>query len=685
MPSTRDLRNSFNGGEVSRRLLGKTNLAKYQTGLETCLNFIPLPQGSAINRPGTLFVNVTRTPSRKARLIPFVFSTGQAFAIEMGVGYFRFHTLGGTLLDGSVPYQISSPYGEDDIFDIVISQSGDVITLTHPLYAVRELTRISNTHWTLTTVGFSSQTAAPTGVSAVATYATAGNPKTVTYKVTALNSRGYEESVGSAASGNATNDLTISGNYNTVTWSAVTGAAMYNVYKSAAGGYGYIGQTSSLSFVDDNILADMSHTLPISEDPFNGTDNYPSAVGYFEQRRFFGGTNNDPMNVWSTQSGSDYNMNYTIPSQDSDALRFKIKAYRSDVIRHIVPLQDLVILTAANEWRIAQAQNGALVPSTINPKPQGQNGASKVQPELIGNRMLYVAARGGHLLEMSYDWQNNGYISQDVSILATHLFDYLDVVDMAFASAPWKVLWCVSSNGQLLGCTYVPEQDVLAWHRHQTDGEVESCCVIPENNADVLYLIVKRIINGETKRYVEMLDLRNPATAADAFFVDSGLTYSGAATNVISGLEHLEGKTVAILGNGQVMTPKVVTGGQITLDDGVTVTKAQIGLPITADLKTLPLWFQDSTQGQSRIKNVNKVWAQILNSAPFYAGPDFDQLTPIKTQTLAAMATPGQWYSGLVELVVKADWNSTGQTAIRHTDPTPLEIVFIASEVAIGG
>jgi len=144
MPITRVLRQSFAGGEISPRLFGRIDIDKFKTGAETCKNFITVPQGSAINRPGLRFVRETKNSPFKSRLIPFMFSTTQAFAIEMGAGYFRFHADGATLMDGAVPYEISNPYTEAHLFDVQFIQSGDVITLVHPSYAPRELQRLSN-------------------------------------------------------------------------------------------------------------------------------------------------------------------------------------------------------------------------------------------------------------------------------------------------------------------------------------------------------------------------------------------------------------------------------------------------------------------------------------------------------------------------------------------------------------
>jgi hypothetical protein len=728
VPNVRVLRQSFAGGEIAPELFGRIDLGKYASSVATMRNICALPHGPAVTRPGFRFVREVKTSANATRLLSFSFSNSQTFAIEIGAGYFRFHTLGATLSPGSpaaysggtayaigdmctsggvvyyckaattgnappnttywyaMPagiYEIPNSYATADLFGIKYVQSGDVVTLTHPSYAPRELKRYSNTKWILATIAFASQTAAPASCTATATYPTAGTPKDFYYKVTALNSDGFEESPASPASAKIQNDLTITGNYNSITWASVAGASRYNVYKYSSGSYGYIGQVAATSLVDDNILADMTRTLPIANDPFTSANNYPTAVNYHEQRRFFAGTNNAPMNVWSTQSASDYNMSYTIPSQDSDALRFRLAAARANAIRHLVQLQDLIMLTASTEWRVFASQGNALTPSSLTIKAQSQNGASNVQPVVYNNYLLYEQAQGGHIREMTYQWQTSGYQSKDVSILAPHLFDDFTLVDMAFSRAPYPFLWCVSSSGKLLGLTHIPDQEVAGWHQHDTDGVFESCCTVTEGGEDALYVIVRRTINGATKRYIEKLDGWFTTAQADQFYVDCGLTYSGASTATITGLDHLEGKTVSILGDGAVMAPCVVTSGSITLEQPVT--KAQIGLPIMADIKTLPTYFQDETLGQSRIKNVNKAWLRVFESGPFSAGPDENNLTPIKLRTFEPYGSPVALKTDEVELVVSGNWNAAGQLLIRQADPLPLKVIYIATEVAIGG
>ncbi len=685
VPNIRILKNSFIGGEISPELFGRLDIAKVQSGLAACRNFFIQPHGVASNRPGTVFVNAVKNSANFTRLIQFSFSTNQTFCIELGAGYFRFHTLGATLLNGGAPYEVANSYAQADLAAIHYVQSGDVITLVHPSYPPMELSRLANTNWTFTAIAFTSKTLAPTGVAAAATYPTAGVPQNFIYQVTALNSLGYEESPASTASGTVVNDLTILGNFNTITWSAVAGAVRYNVYKYASGTYAFIGQTTALTFDDTNILADLTHTIPSMDATFNSAGNYPSSVGYYEQRRFFSGTNNQPMNMWGTQPASDYNMSYSIPSQASDSLRFKIAAQRANAIKHIVPALDLLVMTASNEWRVFSASGNALTASTLTIKSQASNGVSSVMPTVVNNSILYAQAQGGHLREMSYQWQNNGYLSNDLCLLAPHLFDFNTITDLTFSRAPVPVLWCVNNSGALLGLTYVPEQQVSAWHRHDTtNGLFESCVTVSENNADVLYVIVKRTINNVTARYIECLHTRNFTAPSDAFFVDSGITYSGAPATVFTGLTWLEGQLVSILGDGAVMPQQVVSGGKITLPFAVST--AQIGLPITADLITTPTSSQqDATLGQSRIKNINKTWVRVYKTGPFVAGPDVTRLTPIKPRHFEQPGSPPSLITDEIPLVVTSNFNPSGEIMIRQSDPLPITVVDITLEAVIGG
>ena len=579
----------------------------------------------------------------------------------------------------SAVYEIPSVYLEADLMDLHYVQSADVLTITHPNYAPRELRRLGATSWVLSTISFVSDLATPAAPTVVATVGSGST--TYKYKVAGVSVTGLDESLASA-SGTCTNNLFTTGNYNTISW-ATTSAALYNVYKESNGLYGYIGQTDALSFKDDNIAPDLGKVPPNISNPFSGAGLYPGAVSYFEQRRCFAGSTNEPQNLRMTRSGTESNMGYSIPTRDDDAINIRVAAREANTIRHIVPLQNLVLLTGSAEWRVTSVNSDAITPTSVSVKPQSFVGANNAQPIIVNNNIIYGAARGGHLREMAYNYQAGGYITGDLSLRCPHLFDGLDIVDLAYAKAPFPIVWAVSSNGKLLGVTYVPEQQIGAIHQHDTDGTFESCCVVAEGTEDALYVVVKRNINGSDTRYIERMAPRLFATQSDAFFVDCGATYSGAPVTTISGLTWLEGETVNVLGDGAVFPQKVVTGGAITLEQACS--KVQVGLPMESDLETLPLAMQiDGAFGQGRTKNVNKAWLRVYRSSGIFVGPDENRLTEAKQRTTEAYGSPPALKSEEVQVTITPSWAQSGQVFIRQSDPLPLTIVSLTLEVVLG-
>ena len=581
MPSTRIYSRSFAGGEVSPEMFGRIDDVKFQTGAAKMLNFIALPQGPTENRPGTQFVAPVKDSTKRTRLIPFTYSTTQTMVLEVGNQYMRFHTQGATLQAGSpaaynaatpyvigdlvssggtnyyciaattgnVPpnptywyplpssaYEIPTPYLEADIPTIHYVQSADVLTIVHPNYAPRELRRVSATKWTLSTINFGSPLTAPTGVTV--TESVVGVGYDFTYCVTAVTADDFGES-SKSASATINGNFGTAGYYTTISWTAVTGAIRYNVYKLQGGLFGFIGQTTGLSIVDDNIAPDMSITPPEYESVFNSANNYPGAVSYFEQRRCFSGTNLEPQTLWMTKSGTESQMAYSIPLQDTDRIRFRVAAREANTVRHIVPLTQLLLLTSAAEWRVSPVNSDVITPTTISVRPQSYIGANNVQPSIVNNTVVYCAARGGHVRELGYSWQASGFVTGDLSIRSAHLFDNYEITDMCYSKSPQPILWFISSTGNMLGLTYIPEQQIGAWHQHETDGIFESCTAVAEGVEDRLYVIVKRTINGNTVRYVERMASREFSDLTQAFFVDCGLTYDGtnatATTVTVSG------------------------------------------------------------------------------------------------------------------------------------------------------
>jgi len=451
-------------------------------------------------------------------------------------------------------------------------------------------------------------------------------------------------------------------------------------------------------------------------------------------------------------------------------VNIRVAAREANTIRHVVPLNQLLLLTSAAEWRVSPINSDAITPTTVSVRPQSYVGANNVQPEIINNSMVYCAARGGHVRELGYSWQSSGFVTGDLSIRSAHLFDNYTISDMCFAKSPQPLLWFVSSTGKLLGLTYIPEQQIGAWHQHQTDGIFESCCVVAEGIEDALYVIVRRTVNGNSVRYVERMETRQITTLEDSFFVDSGLTYDGnnmgattvtitggttwgpadtlaitASANIFSafpsttdvgdaivltdalgnkyrlrilatgfattatakvdkvlpvalratptaawgfardsvgGLTHLEGKTVSILGDGAVMPQAVVTGGVAALSRSCV--KIQVGLPYNSDLQTLPVAINIEAFGQGRVKNVNQAWIRVFQSSGIFIGPDENKLTEAKQRTFEPYGSPPSLKSDEVSVLMTPTWAQSGQIYMRQSDPLPLTVVGITTEVVVG-
>lgn len=766
--SIKTLTRSFAGGEITPELFGRIDLGKFQTGLAVCRNFIVLPHGPVTRRPGTKYVREVKTSAKFTRLIPFAYSAEQTMVLEFGDQYIRFHTQGGTLLSGGVPYEIASPFLEADLHDLHFTQSADVLTITHPTYGIREVRRLGATNWTVSTVSFQPSLQEPSGAEATATgtgtilyqYAvtsvaangvdesiasntsvksgaftisaitianpavltttaahgiTVGNPvyissvagvpidgfytantvpgtTTMTLKdsdgnvVSTLGSGPYTANSGRLSLVGVKNNLSTAGNYNTITWNRVATAARYNVYKMTGGVFAYIGQASENTFKDDNFLGDQTKVPPESFITLNdAADAYPSTATYHEQRRWFAGTNSKPQTVFATRTATETNLTSSIPSLADDALEVKLAAQQQNRIRHLVPLSDLIALTAGGEWRIFNQGAEAITPTSISLKPQGYSGASNVQPVVTSGSILYVQAQGSRVRELSYNWESNAYKSVDMSIMAPHLAAHYTLVDLAYSRAPDQVMWAVRSDGALLAMTYVPEHQVYAWSRHDSDGQFESICTVAEGTEDALYAVVKRTIGGATKRYVERLETRFFDALEDAYMVDCGATYDGVPNDTITGLTWLEGKTVNILADGAVHPQRVVTSGSITLD--YEASKIHIGLPIVADIKTLPLAFEGAqAAGQGTLKNVNKVHLRVYQSSGVQAGPSFSKLTTYPTRSVDdPYGTPPALRTGELAMAIGPSWNTDGGVCVRQTEPLPLTILSMTLEVATGG
>ena len=719
-------------------MFGRLDNVRFQTGLALCRNAIVLPHGPATKRAGTYYVNKAGNSSYAVRVIPFAFSATQTMVLELGNNYLRFHTNGASLsvgtpaayngataytpgdlvasggtnyvcitnTTGNAPpnatywyaqpstgeYTLPTPWAAADLMALEYTQSSDVITVTHNGYAVSEIRRLGATKWAITTpaLGAAVPTATISSVTTVVGTGTAYN-KVQYYKVTVVSPDGLEESLGSA-SGNSTNDLTLSGAKNVVNWGAVSygsGTVTYRVYKAINDAnrlYGYVGETTGTSFTDDNITPDYSKNPPASTLRLDTAGNYPQAVAYYEQRRMFGGSTSFPQTVYGTRTGTESNLNISLPSNAGDALSFSLKAQQQHAVKHLVPLSDLIALTVSGTFRIASADGKALTAGANNLFKQANSyGANSVKPLLTGTNCLHAEANGRRVRDISYSWQSQTYVSDDRSIMSPHLFTDYTLVDAAYTRSPDSIAWWVRSDGALLGMSYVPEQQVWAWHQHTTvGGTVESICSVTESNQDYLYLVVLRTLNGVSTRVIERMASRLFTTQADAYFVDCGATYSGSPATTISGLTWLEGKSVVAYADGAVVTGLTVSGGAVTLP--VAASKVHVGLAFTTDIQTLPMSLESmAAGGQGTTKSVTYAYLRVNRTGVVKVGPNSSRLTELPARTNEPYDTPSYLRSEVLDVLVNPDISQDAQLWVQSSDPSPLTISSIVMKVAFGG
>lgn len=799
MAELRTYQPSFTAGELSPALAARVDLAKFATGLRTASNLFIHPHGGVSNRAGLQFINAVKNSANNARLVPFQFNTEQSYILEFGDKYLRVYRDGGLVLSGMAAYEVVTPYDHADVADLVYIQEADVMYICHPDYPVQKLGRLADDNWTLTAVTFAPKTVTPTGFSASAFHSTslAGTFGTMTVKVTSVAAGGEESNVSSGVSlvvrdtetgeknriswtpvsgaafyrvyrtdtitgilvetansevellvtsrvGDGTtvpsssapgapavptgvtgsrvygneikykvsavngdtgeeslptaevtvrNDMRFAGNKNILTWSAVAGASGYIIYRSDNGVFGYIGRSETTSFTDENIVPDLSDTPQTARNPFNATGDYPRCATFIEQRLGFFSTKNDPQAAWLSQSANYENFGVSSPAKPNDAVTFRIKARQVNEIRSAIALKGLMLLSSGAEWIVSGGSNSdAISPSAIKIDAQGYRGASKVQPIVVGNTVLFAQDRGGIVRDFSYEFTNDSFTGKDLTILARHLFEGREIKAWAYAQSPNSIAWVVMDDGSLVSLTYLKEHEVWGWTRHSSGAGAffEDVAVVADEGEDIPYFIVRRTIDGETARYIERLHTRTFDDVTDAFFVDCGLTYSGAAATEISGLDHLEGEEVVALADGNVVRGLTVTAGKVILANAAT--KVHVGLPYEAALQTLNLDL-GQVQGlgtvQGRMKSISEVTLRVERTRGIFVGPydgarTSEKLVEYRQRETEAWNEAIRMYTGNVRITPQWDWNDQGSMWVKQFDPLPMTVLAIMPDVTIG-
>ena len=593
-------------------------------------------------------------------------------------------------------YQLTTTYAHGDVFALNYAQTADTMYIVHTGYVVRKVTRTGHASWTITNVTFGPTQATPTNLNVTASPASGATVNY--YKVTAVNDDNNSEESLPTAADDATNDLTVAGNLNTVTWTAASGAERYNVYKAENGIYGYIGGTTGTSFVDDNISPDLADTPPSARDPFSGSSNYPGAVDFHEGRLWFGGTLNTPGGVWGSQSGIYENLNVSVPVKANDAISFELRP-GVNAVKSFASIKELCVFTANAEHTVkGGASTDFITPASIVTKRHSRRGSAAIDSLVIGDVALFVQRRGAVIRAFGYSFEKDGFVTNDLTLLAPHFFQGHTIVDWCYQEHPHAVVWIVRDDGVLLSMTFVAEQNVIAFSEHYLGGTfstydygfVESCTCIQGTVEDEVYLVVKRTVNSTTKRYIEMLNVRwngDSDDMEDAKFFDAAITYDGALTSTVTGLHHLEGEEVYALADGSIQGPFTVSSGAITLTTAASV--VQVGLAFTPEVKDLPV-VRETQEGarQGRRVAVNKVGLKLRHSrgVKIMHPDDEDRFIELDDRNSEAWDAATEVTDGDIEpRTPDGRWDMNGAILLKGTPGLPMEIVSITKDVTVGG
>ena len=451
----------------------------------------------------------------------------------------------------------------------------------------------------------------------------------------------------------------------------------------------------ALSNSNNTGLANTSSTYQWSEGAWSTYRGFPAANAFFQDRLCWAATETDPQSVWCSQTSFYTEFGISSPLLDSDSISIVLPSRTVNIVKNLIGVgPSLIALTSDAEFSISPGSSGVFTPTSLNVSGQGSRGSDGVTPAIIGIELILMQQMGTVARNMIYQLAVNGFDSTNISILSQHLFTGYSISELAYQQEPDSLVWAVRSDGKLLSMTYLREQEVIAWTWHDSIGTFESICTIPYaalkfNEPWVVY-------NLNNTRYICRMLPRDMGTdPEDQFFVDCGLSYSGAAATIITGLSHLNGLAVSVLADGNVIPDMTVAGGQITLP--VAASEVHVGLPYVSDAETLRIEAPNQKgTAQGRRVVVNSVVLRFWNSRGGYlqacaqgvdapaetgvagfdpifqreASDDYGAAMPLKTYD-----SPPQSLNGGMDL---------GATIFfRQVDPLPVTILAFIPEIEV--
>lgn len=628
MPRVTINQTNFTAGEVSPKCYGRVDLARYQNGAKAMPNCIVNIHGGAERRPGSIFVQGTKNNLKRSRLIPYIFSTTQAYMLEFGDLYMRVYLQsGGQVLLGGLPYEVASPYTEAMLDELDYVQGADTMFLFHRSVPTHTLKRAAADSWGLFPAPFTVQpfdeigvfpqqvltlSTLAVGAAACTTPGFCFQQADVGRRITHLNGSavitGYTSptSVGlqiTAAFSQLVvpvNEWRMLDSPQTALTPASTGpvgiatsvTAAENAFEASDvgsfirinGGLIKLTNFNTVTSMAGVVISELSSVIAspasawtLESSVWNSVDGYPSTGTLYEQRLIAAGSPAYPQTVWGSRSALFYDL--TLGIDDDDAFSFTLPSTNQiNPIRRMASTSTLLPLTYGGEYTMEGGNGYALTPTNVKAKAPSVYGCNQVKPVRVGNEVLFVQRSGRKIRSMAYRIETDTYSAPDLTVLAEHITQS-GIRDMAYQQEPRSIIWCVRNDGKMATLTLDRDEGVTAWTPQETDGIYESVATIPgTDGGDEVWCIVQRLINGAVKRYVERFDVTR--------YTDCGITgVNLGGADVWANLGHLEGEVVAVKADGVYMGTFTVSGGQITLPR--TAIEVEIGVPFANSVTLL--------------------------------------------------------------------------------------------------
>lgn len=418
---------------------------------------------------------------------------------------------------------------------------------------------------------------------------------------------------------------------------------------------------------------------------------YPQTLCFFQDRLCFGGTKKQPYMVWMSRTG-DYG-NFSVEKAsgtvtDDSAVALAFVSRKQFKILHLIASTDLIVLTAGNEWTVSGSDT--VTPSKAVPKMQTTRGCSTVEPLMIGGRIVFVQGRGSTVRDMAYSYETDSYGGNDLTLLAKHIIENVQIVDSAYKQEPDSTIYFVRSDGTMACLSYIMEQKVYAWSTIETQGKIEAVAAVQEGDEDIIYLVVKREINGVTVRNIEYL-AKNPAKSNnpdDYIMLDNAIEYSTAEKSSgeteIDAAE-LAGEKVTVIGDGRMYSGLTVSqDGTVTLP--AAVQHAFIGLPYRSivELPNVEIKTGDGTM-QGRKKQISNCILRLSNSLGGMVGPDINTMDLMNFDEQNAVSDIKLFTGDKHMTLPIGGFNNEGRVIIVTDEPYPFNLLAVVREVSFGG